>query len=209
MTPPDHGAIPPPETQRPRFKAIPGAAAGVTAIAKSFEHGLRRAGLWRTAVTFKQVNQKDGFDCQSCAWPNPDGKRHVFEFCENGAKAMASEAATRKVDREFFEKHSVADLLARSDHWHELQGRLVEPMVLRPDRTHYESIAWDEALALVGEKLRSLPSPDAAAFYTSGRASNEAAFVYQLFVRTFGTNNLPDCSNMCHESSGCALNWRT
>ena len=202
---PHDGAIPPPETKRPRVKLIPGAAAGLTAIVKSFEHGLKRAGLWRTAAIFTQVNQKDGFDCQSCAWPNPDGKRHVFEFCENGAKAMASEAATRRVDRDFFREHSVADLLARSDHWHELQGRLVEPMVLRPGKTHYEPIAWDDAFALVGETLRALPSPDAAAFYTSGRASNEAAFVYQLFVRAFGTNNLPDCSNMCHESSGAAL----
>ena len=205
MNSPEAGAIPPPESQRPRFRPLPKAAAGLTAICKSFAHGLHRAGLWRTAATFKQVNQKDGFDCQSCAWPNPDGKRHVFEFCENGAKALASEAATRRIDRAFFRKHSVAQLLAQSDHWHERQGRLTEPMVLRAGQTHYEPIAWDDAFALIGERLRALPSPEAAAFYTSGRASNEAAFLYQLFARAFGTNNLPDCSNMCHESSGCAL----
>jgi molybdopterin-dependent oxidoreductase alpha subunit len=175
------------------------------AIVKSFQFGLGRAGLRRTAAIFARVNKKDGFDCQSCAWPNPDGKRHAFEFCENGAKAMASEAATRRIGNEFFAKHSVAQLLAESDHWHELQGRLTEPMVLRPGRLHYEPIGWDEAFSVVAEQLRALPSPNAAAFYTSGRASNEAAFVYQLFVRALGTNNLPDCSNMCHESSGFAL----
>jgi molybdopterin-dependent oxidoreductase alpha subunit len=205
MDSPDDGAIPPPETRRAKLGSIPQAAAGFTAIVKSFQYGLSRAGLRRTAKSFAQVNQKDGFDCQSCAWPNPDGKRHVFEFCENGAKAMASEAATACIDREFFRKHSVADLLAQPDHWHELQGRLIEPMVLRPGATHYEPIAWDDAFALAGEHLRALPSPDAATFYTSGRASNEAAFTYQLFARAFGTNNLPDCSNMCHESSGVAL----
>jgi anaerobic selenocysteine-containing dehydrogenase len=142
----------------------------------------------------------------ACAWPSPDSDRHLFEFCENGAKAVADEATRRRVDRAFFAQHSVADLLQRSDHWLNQQGRLVEPMVLRPGASHYAPIGWDEAFALVAEHLRALPTPDAAAFYTSGRTSNEAAFLYQLFVRQFGTNNLPDCSNMCHESSGAALN---
>ncbi|SDS17999.1 oxidoreductase alpha (molybdopterin) subunit [Opitutus sp. GAS368] len=199
-------AEPPPETTTPRLKPLPHAAAGLTAIAKSFEHGLGRAGVVRTAKAFAKVNQKDGFDCQSCAWPSPDEKRHVFEFCENGAKAIASEATTRTITAEFFREYSISALAEQSDHWHELQGRLTEPMVLRTGSDHYEPMAWNEAFTLIGERLRALPSPDAAAFYTSGRASNEAAFLYQLFARAYGTNNLPDCSNMCHESSGCALN---
>ena len=163
------------------------------------------AGLWRGAKLLLEVNQKDGFDCQSCAWPSPDGKRHTFEFCENGAKAVADEATPKRIDREFFARHSVAGLLAQGDYWLNRQGRLTEPMVLRPGATHYAPISWEEAFALLAAELRALPTPDAAAFYTSGRTSNEAAFLYQLFVRQFGTNNLPDCSNMCHESSGAAL----
>ena len=151
------------------------------------------------------VNQKDGFDCQSCAWPSPDGHRHTFEFCENGVKAIHEEATPHRVTREFFAEHSVADLLGRSDYWLGKQGRLTEPMVLRAGATHYAPVSWDEAFALIASELKALPSPDAAAFYTSGRTSNEAAFLYQLFARQFGTNNLPDCSNMCHESSGAAL----
>jgi len=198
-------AEPSPENVSPRLKPPPRAAAGLTSIAKSFEHGLGRAGVTRTAKAFANVNQKDGFDCQSCAWPNPDGKRHVFEFCENGAKAIASEATTRIITADFFGEHSVPALAEKSDHWHELQGRLTEPLVLRAGQDHYEPIPWDDAFALIAAQLRALPTADAAAFYTSGRASNEAAFLYQLFARAYGTNNLPDCSNMCHESSGCAL----
>ncbi len=151
------------------------------------------------------VNQVDGFDCQSCAWPSPDTERHMFEFCENGAKAVADEATPKKIGREFFAAHSVGELAAQSDHWLNAQGRLVEPLVLRPGATHYTPIAWNEAFALIASELRALATPDAAAFYTSGRTSNEAAFLWQLFARQFGTNNLPDCSNMCHESSGVAL----
>ncbi len=162
-------------------------------------------GVGRGIRALLQVNQEDGFDCQSCAWPSPDGARHVFEFCENGAKAVADEATPLRAGREFFAAHSVAELAAQSDHWLNAQGRLVEPLVLRAGASHYEPIAWDEAFALAARELRTLPSPDAAAFYTSGRTSNEAAFLWQLFARKFGTNNLPDCSNMCHESSGVAL----
>jgi len=205
MKPHEEGAVPPPEVGTVKVGHVPKAAAGLKAIAKSFEHGVGRAGLKRTAIAFAQVNQKDGFDCQSCAWPSPDAKRHVFEFCENGAKAIASEATTKRADAAFFGRHSISDLRQQSDHWHELQGRLVEPMILRPGSDHYDPIGWDDAFEMIGGRLRSLPSPDQAVFYTSGRASNEAAFLYQLFVRAFGTNNLPDCSNMCHESSGCAL----
>jgi molybdopterin-dependent oxidoreductase alpha subunit len=180
-------------------------AAGLTAVLNTFKMALPALGVRGTMRNFLNVNQKDGFDCQSCAWPSPDGERHRFEFCENGAKAMVSEATRKRITREFFRKHSIADLAAHSDAWMEQQGRLTEPMVRRRGATHYEPIGWTEAFQLIGQQLRALPAPDAATFYTSGRASNEAAFLYQLFVRKFGTNNLPDCSNMCHESSGTAL----
>ncbi len=152
-----------------------------------------------------KVNKKDGFDCQSCAWPSPDEHRQVAEFCENGAKAIADEGTTKRVTPEFFREHSLEFLREQSDHWLGQQGRLTQPMVKREGATHYEPISWEDAFALVGKELNALPTPDAASFYTSGRTSNEAAFLYQLFVRQFGTNNLPDCSNMCHESSGEAL----
>jgi anaerobic selenocysteine-containing dehydrogenase len=128
-----------------------------------------------------------------------------LSFAENGAKAVADEATKRRVGREFFALHAVVELAAQSDHSLNGQGRLTEPMVLRAGAAHYAPIGWDEACALIATELRALPTPDAAAFYTSGRTSNEAAFLWQLFVRQFGTNNLPDCSNMCHESSGVAL----
>jgi len=162
-------------------------------------------GVRKTIRTFLSVNQKDGFDCQSCAWPSPDGKRHRFEFCESGAKAMADEGMRRVIGANFFARWSIDELAARPDHWLNAQGRLAEPMLRRQGCGHYEPVAWEDAFALIGRELRSLPTPDHAAFYTSGRASNEAAFLYQLFARQFGTNNLPDCSNMCHESSGTAL----
>ena len=151
-----------------------------------------------------KINKKDGFDCQSCAWPNPED-RHLFEFCENGVKALTSEATKKQIGPEFFREHWIADLRERTDNWLELQGRLVHPMVKRAGATHYEPIEWDEAFELMARELNALPTPNAAVFYTSGRTSNEAAFLYQLFARQFGTNNLPDCSNMCHESSGVAL----
>jgi molybdopterin-dependent oxidoreductase alpha subunit len=181
------------------------AAAGVEAVQKSLSMGVREMGVVRTARTLLRLNQRTGFDCQSCAWPNPDGHRHVAEFCENGVKAVADEAMTKRIDAAFFREHSVQDLASRSDHWLGGQGRLTEPMVLRPGAAHYEPLGWDEAFGIVASELKALGSPDEASFYTSGRTSNEAAFLYQLFVRAFGTNNLPDCSNMCHESSGSAL----
>lgn len=168
------------------------------------KHARGQMGLVRGVRTLLRVNQKDGFDCQSCAWPNPD-ERHLAEFCENGAKAVADEATTRRITARFFEEHSVAELAAHTDHWLGQQGRLTEPMILRDGSRHYQPISWNDAFELLAHELRSLPSPDEAVFYTSGRTSNEAAFLYQLFVRQFGTNNLPDCSNMCHESSGTAL----
>jgi molybdopterin-dependent oxidoreductase alpha subunit len=162
-------------------------------------------GAVRSLRTLSQVNQKEGFDCPGCAWPDPDGHRSMVEFCENGAKAVAEEATVKRVTPEFFHEWSVAELSSRSDYWLGKQGRLTHPMILRDGATHYEPIEWDQAFQLIARQLNSLASPDEAIFYTSGRTSNEAAFLYQLFVRQFGTNNMPDCSNMCHESSGTAL----
>ena len=162
-------------------------------------------GLVRGARTLLTVNQVGGVDCPGCAWPEPDRERSHFEFCENGAKHIADEATTKRVTPEFFQQWSVADLALQSDQWLGAQGRITHPMLLRRDGTHYEPISWDNAFELLATELNSLNYPDQAIFYTSGRASNEAAFLYQLFVRQFGTNNLPDCSNMCHESSGTAL----
>ncbi len=176
----------------------------MAAVVSSVRHGVRELGLTRMMRTFGRMNQVEGFDCPSCAWPDPIA-RSAAEFCENGAKAVSFEATRRTVSREFFAQHSVADLARSEESWLGQQGRLTEPMVLRAGATHYEPIAWEEALDLIAEHLRELPNPDDAVFYTSGRTSNEAAFLYQAFVRAYGTNNLPDCSNMCHESSGVAM----
>ena len=181
-------------------------AAGPVAVAVSMKRSLGHMGVVRTAKTLLDLNQAEGFDCMSCAWPDPDpGHRHAAEFCENGAKAVAEEATTTRATPEFFARHSIAELDSRSEHWLGQQGRITHPMVRLPGATHYEPIEWDDAFRLIGDELNSLASPDEALFYTSGRASNEAAFVYQLFARAFGTNNLPDCSNMCHESTSFAL----
>ncbi len=180
-------------------------AAGFKALTEVAEYGFRHSGVVNTVRTGLKLNQLGGFDCQSCAWPNPDEKRSVAEFCENGFKAVTYEVTKKKVTADFFREHAVADLAGKSDFWLGDQGRLTEPMVLRPGGTHYEVIAWDESFRLLARELRALPSPDEAIFYTSGRTSNEAAFLFQLFVRAFGTNNLPDCSNMCHESTSVAL----
>ncbi|TDB76297.1 FdhF/YdeP family oxidoreductase [Actinomadura sp. KC216] len=179
-------------------------AAGVPGVTAALRQSYDQMGVRRTALTLLRVNQKQGFDCPGCAWPEGD-HRHVAEFCENGAKAVAEEATTRRITREFFARHSVSELAERSDHWLGQQGRLTEPMLKRAGSEHYEPVSWDEAFRLLASELTALESPDEAVFYTSGRTSNEAAFAYQLFVRAFGTNNLPDCSNMCHESSGSAL----
>ena len=152
-----------------------------------------------------KINQAGGFDCPSCAWPDPEGRRTITEFCESGAKAMADEATKKRIEAGFFEQHSVDELARQSGQWLNDQGRLTEPVILREGSKHYEPISWPEALETIAGKLNALASPDEAVFYTSGRTSNEAAFLYQLFVRQFGTNNLPDCSNMCHESTSVAL----
>lgn len=184
----------------------PDAVAGITAVAVSMKRAVEQMGVTRTARTLLRLNQADGFDCQGCAWPDPDpSHRHTAEFCENGAKAVTEEATRRHIGRAFFAAHPMAELREKTDYWLGQQGRITEPMVLREGGTHYEPITWDQADALMARHLNGLASPDEAVFYTSGKTSNEAAFAYQLFVRAFGTNNLPDCSNMCHESSGTAL----
>jgi molybdopterin-dependent oxidoreductase alpha subunit len=180
-------------------------AAGIPAVVSSLRLANDQMGVRRGMLALLSVNKSSGFDCPGCAWPEPSGSRHIAEFCENGAKAVAEEATLRRVGREFFARHSVPELAEKSDYWLGQQGRLTEPMVLRSGATHYEPIGWDDAFRLVADELTGLGSPDEAAFYTSGRTSNEAAFLYQLFARRLGTNNLPDCSNMCHESSGMAL----
>ncbi|MET9487941.1 FdhF/YdeP family oxidoreductase [Nocardia sp. NPDC006630] len=181
------------------------AAAGVKAVTVALERAVEEMGVVRTARTLTRVNQRHGFDCPGCAWPEPSGARRPAEFCENGAKAVAEEATLRTVTPEFFAAHSIADLDGKSGYWLGQQGRITHPMVLRPGDTHYSPIAWDDAYRLIADNLRALASPDESVFYTSGRTANETAFLYQLLVRSFGTNNLPDCSNMCHESSGTAL----
>ncbi|MEU6564722.1 FdhF/YdeP family oxidoreductase [Nocardia nova] len=180
-------------------------AAGVTAVAVALERAVEEMGVVRTARTLARVNQRHGFDCPGCAWPEPTGHRRPAEFCENGAKAVAEEATLRTVTPEFLATHSVAELAGKSGYWLGQQGRITHPMVLRPGDTHYSPIEWAEAYRLIATTLRELDSPNEALFYTSGRTANETAFLYQLLVRSFGTNNLPDCSNMCHESSGTAL----
>jgi molybdopterin-dependent oxidoreductase alpha subunit len=179
-------------------------AGGLPAVAATAAYALQTAGAVRATRALLAVNQDGGFDCPSCAWPDP-GERAAIEFCENGAKAVADEATRARVDAEFFAGWSIDELARQPDVWLNAQGRIARPMVLRPGTRHYAPIDWDEAFALVAEELGALPDPDAALFYTSGRTSNEAAFLFQLLARRFGTNNLPDCSNMCHESSGVGL----
>ncbi|MGA5553690.1 FdhF/YdeP family oxidoreductase [Streptomyces lavendulocolor] len=180
------------------------AAAGLPAIGHTLRMSRAQMGVARTARTLLKVNQKDGFDCPGCAWPEGD-ERHVAEFCENGAKAVAEEATLRRVTPDFFAAHPIADLATRSGYWLGQQGRITHPVYAAEGSDRYEPVSWERAFAIIAEELTALGSPDEAVFYTSGRTSNEAAFLLQLFAREFGTNNLPDCSNMCHESSGSAL----
>ena len=179
-------------------------AGGADAL-KSSWHALREQHvLVRGAQTLLSTNQPRGFDCPGCAWPDRNG-HSSFEFCENGVKAVANEATSKRVTADFFAAYGVSELATWDDHALEAQGRLTEPMAYDAATDRYVPIDWDHAFARIAAALNELPSPDEAVFYTSGRTSNEAAFLYQLFVREFGTNNLPDCSNMCHEPSGVAL----
>ncbi|OKJ31756.1 FdhF/YdeP family oxidoreductase [Streptomyces sp. CB01580] len=193
-----------PVQDAPRVGPARHTAAGLPAVAHSLAVARQQMGVRRTAQTLLKVNQKNGFDCPGCAWPEGD-HRHTAEFCENGAKAVAEEATLRRVTPEFFAAHPLPVLAARSGYWLGQQGRITHPMYLPEGADHYEPVTWERAFGIIAEELRALASPDEAVFYTSGRTSNEAAFLLQLFAREFGTNNLPDCSNMCHESSGSAL----
>ncbi len=194
----------PPDTTGLRLSNVKKTAAGIPAAVSSLNHGIRKMGLTKTVRTLLMVNQKEGFDCPGCAWPDPQ-HRTSFEFCENGAKAVADEAMKAKVNERFFGKHSIQHLLNQSDYWLNRQGRIAHPMIKKPEATHYEPISWDDALDLVASSINEMENPQRGVYYTSGRTSNEAAFLYQALVRALGSNNLPDCSNMCHESSGKAL----
>ncbi|ATL48916.1 hypothetical protein COR50_18050 [Chitinophaga caeni] len=181
-------------------------AAGIPAVMASLRNLLEEKTLLRGGKALFKMNQFDGFDCPSCAWPDPDDDRSpIAEYCENGAKALAEEATNKKITADFFRDHSVYDLSRMSDYEIGHLGRIAQPLYLPKGGTHYQAISWDDAFKKIAEHLNGLNSPDEAAFYTSGRTSNEASFVYQLFVREFGTNNFPDCSNMCHETSGYGL----
>jgi molybdopterin-dependent oxidoreductase alpha subunit len=181
-------------------------AAGIPAVVSALKMVISEAGFVRGNKALFYLNKKGGFDCPSCAWPDPDDERSgVAEYCENGARAVAEEATAKKLTASFFEKNSVFDLALLSDYEIGKKGRLAQPMFLPKGGTHYQPISWKDAFGKIADELNALASPNEAVFYTSGRTSNEAAFLYQLFVREYGTNNLPDCSNMCHESSGVAL----
>lgn len=181
-------------------------AAGIPAVISSAKHVFGEMGLGRGLKALANLNQKGGIDCPGCAWPDPDDERSsIAEYCENGAKAIAEEATTKKLDTTFFQENSVSQLSMLSDYEIGKKGRLAQPMYLPEGSDHYQEISWEGAFSKIAQHLNGLKSPEEAIFYTSGRTSNEAAFLYQLFVREYGTNNMPDCSNMCHESSGVAL----
>ncbi len=196
-------------TDRPKEKSgsirpYNGPAGGWPALKAVAQHLLKQDVPLLGARTLLSANQPDGFDCPGCAWPDRE-HASTFEFCENGAKAVAFEATARRAGPGLFAKYSVTELARYSDHWLEDQGRLTHPLRYNAATDHYEAVSWEQALALIASRLNALASPNEAIFYTSGRTSNEAAFLYQLFVRQFGTNNFPDCSNMCHEPSGVGL----
>ena len=198
-------ATTPSESSPPSLSKPKDVAAGIPAVFSSLSHGITRMGTLASLRNFTSVNRFDGFDCPGCAWPDPDGHRTIAEFCENGAKAVADEGTRKRAGPEFWSQWSVGELSRKSDQWLNSQGRLTHPMILRPGSDYYSELSWDEAFDIIADELVSLDNPDQAVFYTSGRTSNEAAFLWQLLARRFGTNNLPDCSNMCHESSGVAL----
>lgn len=198
-------AQPPEELTGLRLEGRAKVAAGVTAVIKSMQFSWSEGGVGRGSKALLGMNQKGGFDCSSCAWPDPDEHRSVAEFCENGAKAAASDADDRSAGPEFFAQHTLAELSRLTDRDQNNTGRLTHPLVKRPGSDYYTKIEWPEVFQIVANELNALDSPDEAVFYTSGKVPNEPAFLFQLFAREFGTNNLPDCSNMCHESSGSAL----
>src|SRR3984957_5858747 len=191
-------------SNKPIFQPNDAPAGGWGALHATAKALREESAIIKGGRSLLSMNQPDGFDCPGCAWPDP---KHTssFEFCENGAKAVAWETTKRRVTRNFFARWTVGELERQSDHWLEDQGRLTEPMRYDPARDKYVLVSWDEAFALIGRELRALADPNEAEFYTSGRTSNEAAFLYQLFARLYGTNNFPDCSNMCHEPTSVGL----
>ena len=195
----------PVKERTPKLSPPKQVAAGIPAVISTMSHGFSRMGAVKSLSNLSKVNRFNGFDCPGCAWPDPDDHRTSFEFCENGAKAVADEGTRKRAGPEFWSRWTVSQLSRKSDRWLNSQGRLTHPMILRPDSDNYEEIAWEAAFDIIAEELASLDNPDQAIFYTSGRTSNEAAFLWQLLARRLGTNNLPDCSNMCHESSSVAL----
>lgn len=198
--------VPPERHRNLRLSHPEDVAGGLTAVKVSLQHLRREIGFFPGMRAIGQMNQKGGFDCSGCAWPDPDGPRSaVAEYCENGAKALSEEATLKRVNPGFFQTYSVEQMSQWPDFELGKAGRISQPMFLAKGSNNYVPIAWKDAFELIGKELNALDSPDEAMFYTSGRTSNEAAFMYQLYVRAFGTNNLPDCSNMCHESSGSAL----
>lgn len=199
-------AINPEKLSKLKKDKIVKSAAGIPAIISTGKSIIKEAGLFRGMKALWHLNKKGGYDCPSCAWPDPDDERSsIAEYCENGARAVAEEATAKKLTASFFKKNSVYELSQLNDYEIGKKGRIAQPMFLSKDSANYKPISWNDAFDKIGNHLNGLASPDEAAFYTSGRTSNEAAFLFQLFVREFGTNNLPDCSNMCHESSGVAL----
>ena len=193
------------ESKAPKLSKPKNSAAGIPAVISTAKYGLGNMGVLGSIKNLARVNDFNGFDCPGCAWPDPDKHRSFAEFCENGAKAVADEGTRNRADINFWSKWSVSDLSKKSDHWLNSQGRITQPMILMPESEYYVPISWNESFDIIADNLVSLDNPDQAIFYTSGRTSNEAAFLWQLLARRFGTNNLPDCSNMCHESSGVAL----
>ena len=193
------------ESNAPKLSKPKNSAAGIPAVISTAKYGLGNMGVLGSIKNLARVNDFNGFDCPGCAWPDPDKHRSFAEFCENGAKAVADEGTRNRADINFWSQWSVSDLSKKSDHWLNSQGRITQPMILMPESEYYVPISWNESFDIIADNLVSLDNPDQAIFYTSGRTSNEAAFLWQLLARRFGTNNLPDCSNMCHESSGVAL----
>ena len=193
------------EEKPPKLSPPKNSAAGIPAVVSTMKYGLTNMGVINSITKLSKVNDFHGFDCPGCAWPDPDDHRSFAEFCENGAKAVSDEATKSRVDSNFWSKWSISELSQKSDFWLNSQGRLTEPMIIRQNSNYYQPISWEDAFDVIADNIVSLENPDEAIFYTSGRTSNEAAFLWQLLARRIGTNNLPDCSNMCHESSGVAL----
>ena len=189
------------EDQPPNLSSPKNSAAGIPAVISTMKYGIKNMGVINSITKLSKVNDFHGFDCPGCAWPDPDSHRSFAEFCENGAKAVSDEATKNRADRNFWSKWSVSGLSEKSDHWLNSQGRLTEPMILNPDSNYYEPISWNDAFDIIADNLVSLDNPDEAIFYTSGRTSNEAAFLWQLLARRYGTNTVSYTHLRAHETS--------